>query len=469
MENLRIEISDDKLKAFLIIEVVEDEVSEKIDTEDNRNNDESKITREDIEKILSSEGITYGIDWEKVDKIVENNILSEKILIAEGKPPIPGEDGYLIYHFEEKKKQAGTMRDDGTMDFHSLDLINNVRVGEQIVTKIDPEPGLNGITVSGKEISPPPLADPKLPRSKNTVKKDKSLYSAVDGQIVREYQKIVIKDVYTVNGDVDLETGNIDFVGSVKVNGDVKEGFKIKAEGDIEIAGKAGACELISGGNILIKKGFIGRNKGSARAEGDFFAKFVENASVEAENVRVYEAVMHSRIKARDSIEITEGKGLIVGGKITARNQITAKLLGSSLATKTLVEIGMMPELKEKLKETKAQNEKLISDLNKIQKSVELLESIKERGIKLPADKRQLLEKLETAGNQLTAEKRENEETLVKLNEEINVSTKALVQVKKCIFSGVQILTVHDKKTIQNRLTGCKFKEVNKEIRQISD
>lgn len=484
MEYLEIVIADDRLKAFLTIDKVEEDIkeNEEIDevedtekseinknTEDNQNLKETEISLEDVEKALSEKGISYGIDWEKIEEIIENKVYSEKILIAEGKPPIPGKDGKLIYHFEEKQRQAGTMRDDGTIDFHSLDLINNVRVGEPIVTKVDPEPGKKGINIKGDEILPPKVENPQLPRSKNTVKKDNSLYSAVDGQIVREFQKIVIKEVFTVNGDVDLNTGNIDFVGSVQINGDVKEGFKIKAEGDIEIAGKAGACELISGGNILIKKGFIGRNKGTAKAAGDFFAKFIENVSVEAENVRIYEAVMHSKIKARDSIEVTEGKGLIVGGKITARNQITANLIGSSLATKTLVEIGMMPELKEKLKEAKDKNQKLIDDLNKIQKSVDLLENIQKRGIKLPANKRHLLEKLETASVQLTDEKRENEAVLEKLKEEINVSTKALVHVKKSIFSGVQILTAHDKKIIQNRLKGCKFKEVNKEIRQISD
>lgn len=456
MENLEIIVSDDKLKAFLKVTLFEDDA-------------DLDIKIKDIEKALKDAGITYGIKEDKIAEVVENKNYDKDILIAEAKAPLPGKDGELIYHFEEKQKQAGTMRADGTMDFHSLDLINNVRVGEKIVTKIDSEAGTEGISVYGKKLLPPPVKDFKLPRSKNTVKKGASLYSAVDGQIVREFQKVVIKEVFTVNGDVDLSTGNIDFVGSVKVNGDVKEGFTIKAEGDIEIAGKAGACQLISGASILIKKGFIGRNKGKAEAKGDFVAKFIENATVSAENVRAYAAIMHSNIKARNSIEVTEGRGLIVGGKITARNLIVANSIGSSLATKTVIEIGMMPELKEKLKENKKVHKKILDDLNKIQKSVELLASIKERGIKLPADKKQLLEKLKIAESQLIEEKNEIEETLVELNKEIDVSTRASVHVKKCLFSGVHILTAHDKKVIQNKKTGCKFKEIKKQICQVAN
>ncbi len=454
MENLEIEISADKLKAFLII---------------NNEINDLDLELKDIEKALTEENISYGIKRAKIKEILNAANYPNKTLIAEGKAPTPGKDGQLIYHFEEKKKQAGTLRENGTMDFHSLDLINNVRRGEKIVTKVEAEPGKPGISIEGEKIATPKLKTPKLPRSKNTVKKDNSLYSAVDGQIVREFQKIVIKDVYTVNGDVDLSTGNINFVGSVKVNGNVKEGFKIEADGDIEIAGNAGACELKSTGNILIKKGFVGRNKGTALAEGDFYAKFIENASVEANNVRVYEAIMHSDIKAKDSIKVTEGKGLIVGGKITSRNLIEAKLIGSSLATKTLIEIGMMPEVKKKLKEAKNQQEKIINNLNKVQKSIEMLESIKEKGIKLPADKEELLTKVKRADLQLTSEKNKIEKEINELAEEINNSPEAVVKVKACIFSGVQILTTHDKKIIQNRLMGCKFKEKNKEIRQISD
>ena len=44
--------------------------------------------------------------------------------------------------------------------------------------------------------------------------------------------------VYVVPGDVDFSTGNIDFIGSVKVMGSVRNGFSVKAEGNVEIMGR---------------------------------------------------------------------------------------------------------------------------------------------------------------------------------------------------------------------------------------
>src|SRR6056297_2419159 len=137
------------------------------------------------------------------------------------------------------------------MDFHSKNLINNVLRGEKIVTKVEPSEGEAGKDVFGREIEPPTPKEAKLPRAKNTVRKNNSVYAAKDGQIVREGKKISIDPIYQVRGDVDLEEGNIDFVGSVKITGDVREGFKIKASGDIEVGGNVGASDLESGGSVL--------------------------------------------------------------------------------------------------------------------------------------------------------------------------------------------------------------------------
>ncbi len=41
--------------------------------------------------------------------------------------------------------------------------------------------------------------------------------------------KVVVEDIYTVN-NVDNETGNIDFAGSVVVKGDIRSGFTVKAK-----------------------------------------------------------------------------------------------------------------------------------------------------------------------------------------------------------------------------------------------
>ncbi|MFP4372276.1 MAG: DUF342 domain-containing protein [Halanaerobium sp.] len=462
-ENINLPSEDDKAE----IEVSSDGLKALLDFTPGR--DGIEFTYEDLKKMLAEKNISYGINENKIKSVLKKRQPVSKEIIAEGQKAKPGQDGYLIYHFEEKKESVGTLREDGTMDFHSKNLINNVRRGEKIVTKVDPTEGEAGKDVFGKEIEPPTPKEAKLPRAKNTVKKNNSVYAAKDGQIVREGKKISIDPVYQVRGDVDLEEGNIDFVGSVKVGGNVREGFKIKASGDVEVAGNVAAAEIESGGSVLIKKGFLGRNKGKITANGDVNARFVENAEIEANNVRVHEAIMHSHVTAKDSIIVSGGKGLIVGGRVMAQNIIEANIIGSSLATKTYVEIGLEPELRKNFKTAKDELETVEDNLDKVNKSVDLLRSMKEKGIKLPANKREMFLKLKITKEELENRRVELKKEIEELEEQLTASDQAVIKVKECIFPGVQLLSSKDKMIIRNKISKCAFTEVNKELRQKID
>lgn len=459
-ENINLPSEDDKVE----IEVSNDRLKVLLDFTPGRDGREIKF--EDLKEMLADKNISYGIKEAKIKRVLKIRQPVSGELIAEGEKPTPGEDGYLIYHFEEKENNIGTLREDGTMDFHSKNLINNVRRGEKIVTMVEPTAGEPGRDVFGEEIKPPAPKSVKLPRAKNTVRKNNSVYAAKDGQIVRDGKKISINPVYQVSGDVDLEEGNIDFVGSVKITGDVREGFIVKASGDIEVAGNVGAAKIESGGSVLIKKGFLGRNKGEITAKGDVNARFVENANVKANNVRVHEAVMHSHVTAKNSIIVSGGKGLIVGGRVMAQNIIEANMIGSSLATKTYIEIGLEPELRKNFKAAKEELETVEDNLDKVNKSIDLLNSMKEKGIKLPANKREMFSKLKATRDELKARRSELESEMEELEEQLTESDEAVIKVNKCIFPGVQLLSSKDKMIIRNRIAKCAFTEVNKELRQ---
>lgn len=450
-DKVEIEVSNDRLKAFINFTPAKDG---------------REINFEELKTLVAEKDIKYGVKENILKRILKRREPVKKEIFAEGKKAEAGKDGYLIYHFEEKENKVGTLREDGSMDFHNHNLINNVRRGEKIVTKVEAEAGKAGKDVYGEEISPPAPKEVKLPRAKNTVKKDKSIYAAKSGQIIRDNKKITINPVYLVRGDVDLKEGNIDFVGSVRVTGDLREGFKIKASGDVEIGGNVGAAEIESGGSVLIRKGFLGRNKGKITAEGDVNARFVENAAIEANNVRVHEAIMHSNVTAKDSVTVTGGKGLIVGGRIMAQHIIEANIFGSSLATKTYVEIGLEPELRKNLKAAREELENVEDNLDKVNKSVDLLKAMKEKGIKLAENKAEMFAKLKATKDELEIRSTELQEEIEDLEIELTASEKAVIKVNNCIFPGVQLLSTKDKMIIRNKISQCAFTEVNKELRQ---
>jgi len=56
---------------------------------------------------------------------------------------------------------------------------------------------------------------------------------------------------------------------------------------------------------------------------------------------------------AQKNIVVIGKRGLIAGGVCRAGGEIRAKTIGSSMATTTILEIGMEPELQEKVDELK--------------------------------------------------------------------------------------------------------------------
>lgn len=78
-----------------------------------------------------------------------------------------------------------------------------------------------------------------------------------------------------VNGDVGVETGNIDFNGSISIRGTVQTGFSVIAKGDISIEGPEGVsgAKLIKSidGDVFIRGGIFGL--GETRVEaGEVFS-----------------------------------------------------------------------------------------------------------------------------------------------------------------------------------------------------
>ena len=86
---------------------------------------------------------------------------------------------------------------------------------------------------------------------------------------------IHVDPVFLVKGDLDYQTGNIDFIGSVVIKGDVKSGFNVKASGDIEIEGVVEDSIVETDSDVLIKLGFIGHGEGKIIAMGSVNANIV--------------------------------------------------------------------------------------------------------------------------------------------------------------------------------------------------
>ncbi|MFH1562304.1 MAG: FapA family protein [Nitrospirota bacterium] len=337
-ENLTIKVTSDKMKAYLCI--------------NNHNPYNALLEMNTISYKLWDEGVKCGIKAPVIKTMLASQVYDRSILIAEGIPPQHGQDAVIEYKF--KKKDKVNLREDfnGKVDFRDLGLIDIVHASDVLAIKIPSTQGTSGKMVTGEEIPTTNGQDVSIPVGENThlANNGLTLLSSLDGYIFWDNDKIGVRTTYEVSGDVDMNVGNIYFVGPVKVKGDVKEGFTIKTKGDIEIGGGVENATLISEGNITIMHGIIGK-RAKIIAAGDLKCKFIQNTNVEIKgNIIVEEAILHSDVHTGKGVFVLGGKkGAIIGGKIIAKTEVNAKNIGSMSEVPTQIEVGVDPGVRQEM------------------------------------------------------------------------------------------------------------------------
>ena len=119
---------------------------------------------DDLKLVLTRGGVVYGIDEAMVNAVAEDPMYDTEVIVAAGKPPVEGENGYYEYHFSQDFSKKPTIRPDGSADFLSIKLIEVVHEGDLIATYHPAVQGEMGTSVRGAEVKPkmvrdmPPLA-----------------------------------------------------------------------------------------------------------------------------------------------------------------------------------------------------------------------------------------------------------------------------------------------------------------------
>ncbi len=129
------------------------------------------------------------------------------------------------------------------------------------------------------------------------------------------------------------------------VLGNVKTGFSIKADGDVEVRGVVENAMIDATGNVTIARGMNGMSKGTINAGGNVVAKFLENANVNAGGYVHAEAILHSNVICKGEVTVTGKKGFITGGIIRTPSTVSAKTIGSTMGVDTEIEVGTDPKL----------------------------------------------------------------------------------------------------------------------------
>lgn len=401
--------------------------------------DDSVLTMVDLQNFLQAKGIKYGIKSELFSEIIKRQPAYQEWIIATGKPAEHGKDASLKFFINTgglalKPKEL----EDGRVDFYSLNLIQIVDQGTVLVEKTLATPGISGVNVLGGEVKANPGKDRRLPVGMNTqiTENNTKLVSTKQGHVNYINNKINVHPTYEVKGDVDFNTGNIKFPGNVIIKGSVKNSFLVEAGGDVEIFGNLEGT-VLAGGNLKVNKGIV---RGKAEVKGSVFARYIENSNILSnEEIIVTEAVMHSIVKAGRKLVVSGKKGLIVGGKISVGEEISAKNIGAPMGTATLLEVGILPELRDEYKALCSKLKKDRKDYEKNQKIFNTLQEIKKRAGELSRDKQELFMKICRRQYQCQKEIEEFQNRKLELEQLFHEMGNPRIRVMNMVYCGVVV------------------------------
>ncbi|MFP4408480.1 MAG: FapA family protein [Spirochaetaceae bacterium] len=347
-------------------------------------------TADGIRVFLESNDVVHGIKEEVLNRLDEQPIYREPVLVAEGTRPKNGADAKIQYNFEIEPGKIHVKEVEGRVDFKELNRVQNVVEGQVLAKRIPAEQGEPGYTVTGKLL---PARDGKnvaIPIGQNVrLSEDGSTaFAEINGLVRIQSGKITVEPVYVVEGDVNMKEGNIKFLGTVVVKGNVDDGFDVSAAGHIEVMGSVGRCNLSAEGDIIVHQGITGKNSGRIICSGSLWSKFIENAHVEAgELVVVSDGIINSTVFSDKRIVCRGKRASIVGGHLRASEEIDAKALGSVAGMETLLEVGYDPKQKERLVELEEQDAELGKQLDEIGLNMSTIEKMRKAKKQIPKEK----------------------------------------------------------------------------------
>jgi len=403
---MKIKISPDKLKAYLVIE----------------SGDEMKgKTVDDILEFINSNGVVYGVKTAEIENLLENPVEGE-ILIAEGNPPVDGEDGYIAFEFDMSRKT----------------LIRNVKAGEKIATIYPPTSGVDGIAVTGEVLK----AKPGKPVS-NIFLGENVSFSESDGSVVvatasgnlnlSEDGVIEVSPVLKINGNIDVTMGEVNFVGTLIVNGDIKSGAKVRVGKNLEVYGNIEDADVEVKGNALIGGGFIGYGRGRLYVHGDVSIRYITNQNLIADgNITIKREAVNANIICGGKIIAKDA--VIIGGTVTSKGEIEVKTIGGAEYSRTVIIIGKRDIQIEKLKKVTAEIRRLESYLEGIKTEIYALARLKIDWGELPEEQEKQLQNLMRWRDEIPKRLQQLEMTRKSLLEDMKKTGKARLIVYGTIY-----------------------------------
>jgi uncharacterized protein len=297
------------------------------------------VTVSDIRDALAEKGIVSGIvSDEMMNGFIQSSGFKTKAFrVAKGIRPIQGKDASVSFFFNTDYLGAGGLDADGNIDFKQRGGVPHVQAGTVLAEKIPMVESRPGHNIFGDNIEAASGNDIPL-RFGNGVKlSEDGLKVLADVTGFPKFSLsgvIFVHEEYITEGDVDYETGHIEYAGNVKVSGCIKAGFRVKGN-DITCVELDGGI-VTADGNVTVTGGI---NEATIYAKGNVTAKFIHKSEIICMgNIHVTKEIVDAAIECSGACIIESGK--LISSHISAKMGMTARDIGTQTAAACVIHVG---------------------------------------------------------------------------------------------------------------------------------
>jgi uncharacterized protein (DUF342 family) len=201
--------------------------------------------------------------------------------------------------------------------------------------------GKDGFTVEGKVLPFPTKGATPFELGQNVSQRGSDIYAEKPGRVVQSNErKIGVEEVLEIKGNVDYHTGHVVFPGSVILDGDIDDGFKVYSGASILCKGTVDASDINAKGDLVVQGGLVGRMAAHVKVGGNLQTKFAQNCRLAVKGTaRLAEALVGSRLYCLGRLEMGD-KGHVAGEEVWAIHGIRAARVGNVSGKRVMIRVG---------------------------------------------------------------------------------------------------------------------------------
>lgn len=438
----------------------------------SRPTNDNRYTKEDVIAFLEQNNVKAGYIMSNIIGMVKKGVYERPIRVAREVPVKEGRNGYYEFNFDTNvfEKKTPDIREDGSVDYSSLNLLVGIKEGDWVAKYHKSVPGESGQLVDGSFVIPAPVKELAPLKGKGFYyDKEQKLYIAkISGKVdLVAPDEIQIRDVYEIDGDVNQLNPFVNFYGDIEIKGNVESGTVIHAGRNVTINGTVEACEIIAGGDVVLKRGIQGGNRARVIANGTVYADFIEHTFVKTGKDVNSNTILNCEIYSNGIVSALGRKGSIVGGNTDARQGVLASNIGNPVEVKTVIHVGLRQEDYERNRCFMALEEELRGDLLKTVKDLTYLLKQKKLRELSDTEKGQIVT-LNTRKNSLLNELTKNQEEGDKISTIMKEASTANIHVKGMIYKGSIILMNAQSYPLREENSRCSFRSSSGIIEQVA-